>query len=217
MKCTLCETEINTRFGFNYYDCQNCRALVKDTAFYPDPIKEREHYETHENDVNDVRYQKFAKPITDFVFQNLTAAKCGLDFGCGNGPVISKVLQDNQYQIAQYDPYFAPFPVLLEKQYDYIICCEVIEHFYNPMREFEKLTTMLREGGYLICMTLLYKDSIDFGKWFYRRDPTHVIIYRAETIKYIAATFPLSIEKMTDRLMVWKKGANQFRLKYLPE
>ena len=57
----------------------------------------------------------------------------------------------------------------------------------------------------LLVMTMLYNDQIDFNKWKYRNDLTHVFIYRKETIEYIANEKKLQIDILTDRFIVLRK------------
>ncbi len=205
MNCPLCETPLTAKIDEQYYDCNSCRAIVKDRKHYVSPEEEKALYLRHNNDVHDVRYQNFTAPITNFVLENLSPTQQGLDFGSGTGPVISKMLQDNNYQIEQYDSFFKDEPRLLKKLYDYIASCEVFEHFHHPQSELDMLSKLLKPGGRLLIMTLLYRDTIDFSKWFYRRDPTHVFIYRKQTIEYIAREWHFGIEEMTERFISLKK------------
>ena len=117
--------------------------------------------------------------------------------------MISKVLKDYDYQIAQYDPFFHNFPDLLKYKYDYIACCEVIEHFYNPHKEFELLKNLLHQDGKLYCMTDIYDNNIDFYKWYYKNDPTHVFIYQKETFQWIKEKFGFSDVQINERLIVF--------------
>lgn len=205
MECTLCKSKLRNQVDPEYFECGRCKALVKDERLYPDPLQEKDRYLEHNNDVDDPNYQKFTSPISEYVLANFGAGNKGLDFGSGTGPVISKVLQDHNYTIEQYDPYFANHPALLEKKYDYIVSCEVIEHFYNPLKEFNRFKNMLNRGGQLICMTLLFPPGKDFSTWFYKKDPTHVFIYQEETIRYIAEEFGFDSYDIQDgRLIVWK-------------
>jgi hypothetical protein len=96
-------------------------------------------YTQHNNDVNDVRYQKFVQPLVTGILQDFDQSHIGLDFGAGTGPVISKLLTDEGYVIKQYDPFFYDHAELLNQKYDYIACCEVVEHFHNPAKEFKLL------------------------------------------------------------------------------
>lgn len=206
MNCPLCKTVLSDRIDEKYYECGCCAALVKDKEFYLSYEEEKAIYERHNNDVNDPRYQKFTSSITDYVLEHFTENHKGLDFGCGTGPVISKMLCDENYDIRQYDPFFANHSELLKKHYDYIVCCEVFEHFNNPEAEIKNLRNMLEKKGQLLIMTLLYNDDIDFSKWFYRRDPTHIFIYREETFRYISRKMNLEIKKMGKRFISMGKN-----------
>jgi len=165
------------------------------------PAEEKERYEEHNNDVHDERYQAFVSPIVDAVLQRHVPSEVGLDFGSGTAPVIAHLLRKKGYTIGCYDPFFANSPDLLEQQYDYIVCCEVIEHFHDPASEFARLRAMLRPGGQLYCMTMLHDETVDFQNWHYRRDPTHVFIYRAETIGWISRRFKFSDARIEGRLI----------------
>ncbi len=202
MDCPLCGSFLAHRIDSIYYRCSLCDGLVMDAAAHPAPAAELQHYLTHNNDVEDPRYQAFVAPIVDFVIANRLPTEEGLDFGSGSGPVISKLLQDKGYHIVQYDPYFANEPARLEQSYHYILSCEVIEHFFQPAIEFRRLRRLLLAGGQLICMTHLYDDRIPFTNWYYRKDPTHTFIYTAATIRYIAAHFGFDQLLLEGRLLV---------------
>lgn len=144
-----------------------------------------QRYMEHNNDVSDVRYRNFVSPITDSVLKNFSKVDKGLDYGGGTGPVIAEVLKEKEYDISVYDPYFHYFPELLAQKYNYIACCEVIEHFYYPYFEFAELKKIIEPNGMLICMTDLYYDEIDFDVWNYKDDPTHVFFYSKYSFDFI--------------------------------
>lgn len=203
--CTLCHTPLLNRIDDQFFGCTTCGGLVKHPDLFPGWQEEKERYLLHNNDVNDPNYQRFTAPISDFVIKHYSAKDKGLDFGSGTGPVITRVLRDSGYDIDTYDPFFAPDEAVLQRTYDYIASCEVFEHFFDPCREITRLRGLLKAGGRLIVMTLLYHDHIDFENWFYRKDMTHVFIYRPETFRHIAASFNFCIEQMTSRLIVLRK------------
>lgn len=202
MNCPLCKQHGIPFYEQEFFSCTNCLGIYKNRNYYISTEAEKRRYEEHNNDVNDLRYQKFVSPITNHVLTNFTPNHRGLDFGSGTGPVISKVLQDNEYNIRQFDPFFANEVALLEENYDYIVSCEVIEHFHNPDVEFELLHKMLKPKGALICMTHLYDTTIPFENWYYKNDPTHVFIYRHETIKFIADYYKFTRLKINNKLVV---------------
>ena len=205
MICTLCDSILIDKRDEYYYNCNLCKAIVKDEKYYLSADEEKARYETHNNDVNDIRYQNFTMPITNYVIENFLTEQKGLDFGSGTGPVISNMLLKKGYDIVQYDPFFSPNQDLFNDMYDYIFSCEVWEHFHKPKIEINRLISLLKTNGKLLIMTMLYDDQIDFRGWNYRNDATHVFIFRKETFEYIAKEKKFEIDVLTDRFIVLRK------------
>ncbi|MCD6432929.1 MAG: methyltransferase domain-containing protein [Sulfurimonas sp.] len=203
--CPLCATlsPIFFQGSDTYYRCDKCRGIFVDENNRPDLKSEKLRYEIHENDVEDKNYQKFVSPITSFILKDFTKDSKGLDFGAGTGPVLSKVVQDSGFNIEQYDPFFHNYPELLEEKYDYIGSCEVIEHFYNPHKEFKLLKSMLNLDAKLYLMTEVYDDSIDFASWYYKNDPTHVFFYHKDTFEWIKNEFGFLDVSVEGRLITF--------------
>ena len=204
--CPLCNGSGDVFFQNKkqlYYKCNNCYGIYVDENIRPDKEAEKSRYKEHNNDVNDKRYQNFVSNITSAILKNFTQNDKGLDFGAGTGPVVSKVLKDSDFCIVQYDPFFHNYPILLDEKYDYIVCCEVIEHFYNPKKEFSLLKKLLQQNGKLYCMTDIYDESIDFHKWYYKNDPTHVFIYHKNTIEWIKKEFGFLNVTIEGRLITY--------------
>lgn len=186
-----------------YYQCPDCRGIFLERHHLPGEDEEITRYKEHDNDVNDKRYQEFVSPVVSAVLRDFLPAHTGLDFGAGTGPVISKMLQDNNFRIAQYDPFFHNNPGLLQDRYDYIISCEVIEHFHRPAKEFDLLRSLLRHKGKLYCMTDIYREDMNFKRWYYKDDPTHVFFYMEETLVFIKESFGFSELEVHDRLIIF--------------
>lgn len=204
MNCPLCEQKGAQYSNDDFFNCQNCHGIFRNKKNLLSPQEEKTRYEKHNNDINDKSYQKFVSPIVSYVFQNYTKDNRGLDFGSGNGPVISKLLTDKKYTIKQYDPFFDDRPHLLAQTYDYVIACEVIEHFRNPQKEFYQLKNMLHKNGVLICMTELFSEKTDFHDWYYKNDPTHIFFYQKKTIDFIAKHFGFRSFEIDKKLIVFK-------------
>ncbi|MCW5520350.1 class I SAM-dependent methyltransferase [Aureitalea sp. L0-47] len=204
--CLLCHSESTAPyFGdslHKFFECFNCGTVFRDPANFPSPSEERERYLTHNNDVNDPGYQEFVSPITEAVQKYFTKGATGLDFGAGTGPVIAKVLGDHGYAIELYDPFFHPDREVLNKNYDFIVCCEVIEHFHRPQEEFLMLRRLLKPGGRLFCMTDPLPE-VNFDKWYYKDDPTHVIFYSEENLTFIKEDTGFAELITRDRLIIF--------------
>jgi len=174
-----------------------------DSNDYPSSIEEMKRYLEHNNDINDIRYQNFVKPFIIAIINDFQKHHKGLDYGAGTGPVITKLLTDCSYNIKAYDPYFYDYPNYLKEKYDYIVCCEVIEHFYSPYYEFEKLKKMLKEKGKIYCKTELLRDNIDFEKWYYKNDLTHVFFYTEKSVHWIKKEFEFRDVIIDNRLIIF--------------
>lgn len=204
--CPLCNTLSETFYTEKekvYYQCPACKGIFHGRPNLPGIEEERERYREHNNDINDKRYQGFVSPVVNAVLGDFSTSHRGLDFGAGTGPVISKMLQDNNFRIAQYDPLFHDNPGLLKRKYDYIVCCEVIEHFHRPAKDFAMLRSLLKPGGKLYCMTDLYREDLDFRTWYYKDDPTHVFFYHEKTLDFIKSRFGFSELEVHDRLIIF--------------
>lgn len=207
-KCSLCNHETEQFLTFRrkeYYECSNCGSIQMHPDSYISLVKEKHRYELHNNDVFDLGYQNFVKPIIDYVLTNNKETDKGLDFGAGNGPVIAMILEHKNFDVKIYDPFFHNNKDLLKTKYDYIIICEVIEHFHKPKQEFELLYNLLNPNGELIIMTDPLLDNTDFSKWYYKNDETHVFFYSLKTFEYIFKEFKFRNYTIDNRLVVFTK------------
>ncbi|MEP2937157.1 MAG: class I SAM-dependent methyltransferase [Gilvibacter sp.] len=208
MNCPLCQTVANKPF-FNkdqklFYRCGTCDGIYRDKHTYLAPKDEHKRYENHNNDVTDIGYQNFVMPLVDQVVTNFDANHhLGLDYGAGPGPVITKLLKDKGFSLKLYDPYFWPDATVFDLSYDFIVCCEVIEHFNSPVVEFKRLRNLLRPKGQLICKTSLYNDQVNFETWYYKNDPTHVFLYTAATLDWIAKNIGFEKMELNEKLIVF--------------
>ena len=201
--CPLCGNISIIFYKDEFYQCLCCKAIFRPKEKLLNNEKEKQRYDNHTNDANDVGYQNFVKPITNSILNEFKSSDLGLDFGCGKDSPIVKILEENEYKIAKYDIFYYNDKKALEQKYDYIACCEVIEHFYNPKKEFELLKSLLKKDGVLYLMTGIYSDDIDFSKWWYKNDLTHVFVYTVETLYWIKKEFnfkDIKIEKNFIRL-----------------
>lgn len=196
MICPLCHDNSSLPFARvdarEYFRCRRCELTFLDPAQLPDADAERQHYQLHENDPADSRYRAWLERLADPLGERLANASDGLDFGCGPGPALALMLRERGHRMSVYDPLFAPDASVLERQYDFVTCTEVAEHFHQPGKEFALLTSLVKPGGVLAIMTSLLHDGIDFEKWHYRRDPTHVCFYRQETFRQIAKDYAMA-------------------------
>lgn len=208
MPCSLCSGSTRRFMEYEnreYFKCTNCGAVLLSHACYISAAAEKQRYEFHHNDVNDPDYRKFTNPITTRILEDFTSVHYGLDYGCGTGPIISSELRKKDYKVALYDPYFKPDEEVLNQEYDYIFCCEVMEHFHEPAKEFERLASLLLPKGKLYCKTSLFSGETDFRNWYYKNDPTHVFFYTRESLQWIKSQYDFKSLEILPGLIVFGK------------
>lgn len=209
-KCPLCDNPGILFFRddkHTFHECANCKGIFRDREQLLKLNDERERYLHHKSDINDSGYYKFVSPIIKEVKNHFPKGNEGLDYGCGHTPVLSEFLAREHYEMAVYDAVFFNEASVLKKKYDFIVCCEVMEHFYDPSFEFKQLYELLLANGKLICKTHLYENKIEFDKWYYKNDPSHVFIYQVETLIWIKEHFGFNNVKIDGRLITFSKYA----------
>ena len=172
--------------GREYWRCTDCRATFLHPSAWLDATAELAHYQLHRNDPDDAGYCAFLDRLAAPLLQRLPPGQRGLDYGCGPGPALAAMLREAGHEMALFDPLFQPDRAVLAGSYDFITCTEAAEHFHRPAEEFRRLDALLKPGGWLALMTNFQTDDARFAAWHYRRDPTHVVFYREETLRLLA-------------------------------
>lgn len=211
MNCLICSTpaqlyHIHTkRDNQSYYRCPDCYSIAMHPQHYLTHEKEKARYLSHNNDVNDLGYQKFVQPVIQAVTTHTQSHHHGLDYGAGTGPVITKLLRKKGYSMTTYDPFFIPNFEALNTLYDFIICCEVAEHFHHPKCEFDRFYKLLNSGGFLFIKTEILTPNIDFPNWYYINDPTHTLFYSPSGIRRLLNRNNFQELEISPRLVIAKK------------
>jgi hypothetical protein len=188
-----------------YWRCPGCLLTFLDSARRLAPEAELTHYLSHENEIDDPGYRAFLSRLATPLIERLPAGSSGLDYGCGPGPALAHMLREAGHTVAVYDPFFAADEAVLSATYDFITCTEVAEHFFCPAAEFERFDALLRPGGWLGIMTSFLTDDDTFTAWHYRKDPTHVVFYKRETLEFVATRLGWQFECPTEDIALMRK------------
>ena len=172
-----------------FYRCPECRGIFADSDSLPSPKEEEDRYHLHNYDEQDAGYLKFVTPLIEAIKTNQPISNKGLDYGCGKVPILAKNLAKQGFQISLYDPFFHKNSSIFDQKYDFIVCCEVIEHFHNPYDQFKILNSLLNITGTLYCKTELQPAPEEFKSWWYKNDITHTFFYAEETFHWIKKEF----------------------------
>lgn len=190
MHCPLCRNnsfealDVTARPAGSYWLCFDCHLLFKEPSQRLTAAAEKSRYEEHIN--GGEGHRRFLEPVRQALRDLPLSGSRGLDWGSGPEPLLSRLLSDDGYQMSCYDPFFGP-PLPTDGPFDFITLTEVIEHFFEPVRDLEKLISFLGPGGYLVVMTDPVPESwwdmsladrqAWFGSWAYRRDLSHVSFF----------------------------------------
>ncbi|TKB56192.1 class I SAM-dependent methyltransferase [Ferrimonas aestuarii] len=211
MPCPLCHHSDTPHYHQDkkrhYFQCNRCHLVFADPNSLLPPNAEKQQYDQHQNNPADMGYRKFLGRLATPLLKRVQPNSQGLDFGCGPGPTLSLMCQEQGHQMAVYDPYFFPDRQPLRQQYDFVTCTEAIEHFYRPSREWQLLLSLVKPGGTLGLMTKLVKDVDAFANWHYKNDPTHVSFFSRLTFRYLAEQDNLQIEFIGNDVILLQKSA----------
>ncbi|EON91610.1 methyltransferase-like protein [Marinobacter lipolyticus SM19] len=209
MTCPVCESGELQSFqrvkDTVYSRCPVCEATVMDPAHWLTPEQEREIYDLHDNHPDDPGYRRFLSKLTVPLLERLPEGAHGLDFGCGPGPALARMMEAAGMSVSLYDPFFHPEPTALDQCYDFVTCTEVVEHLHRPHEVFLELNRLLKPGGLLGVMTCFQNDDSKFANWHYRRDPTHVVFYREATMAWLADSLEWTMEVPVKDVVLFRK------------
>lgn len=197
--CPLCDCPDAHPFHSDemrpYYRCGLCKLVFVPAEHHLSPDEEKKRYDLHENDPDDPDYRDFLMKLADPLARRLQPGARGLDYGCGPGPALPRMMTGMGFPMECYDPFYANNREFLEHTYDFVTCTEVVEHFRRPGEDWAIMVNLLRRKdykrrkGYLAVMTQMLDTCDDFSRWHYRRDDTHICFYARATLKWIAGRY----------------------------
>ena len=188
--CSVCKNNKIEFFlnveGLDYWQCALCKATMLDSIKFISSNKEKKHYLKHNNEINDTRYRTFLSNLVEPLKDKISIDDIGLDYGCGYAPALADILKKDGFNVELYDPFFFKNENIFCRKFNFITCSEVVEHFFKPYEEFNKIDNLLATNSWLAIMTSFMTEDYLFENWHYRRDPTHVVFYKKITFKIIA-------------------------------
>lgn len=210
--CPLCNSsEIDAFFADKYrqyLSCQCCELVFVPRKYWLSTEDEKAIYDLHENDSKDMGYRLFLSRLSIPLLKKLEklgARRKGLDFGCGPGPTLSALFEEQGHKMDLYDPFYYNNPEVFKKKYDFICATEVMEHLRSPDREISALFAMLNQESWLGIMTKLVIDKHAFSTWHYIRDRTHICFYSKRTFAYLGQRFNAELSFVADDVILLKK------------
>ena len=207
--CTQAAADFCADRRRRFFRCDGCGLVFVDPASHLGAGEEKAVYDLHCNDPADARYRAFLTRLADPLRERLKPGMQGLDYGCGPGPTLGPMLREAGMCMSEYDPVYRPEAALLERQYDFVTCTEVVEHFREPGADWPRLAQLVRPGGWLGIMTWLVEsaDPAVFRAWGYKGDPTHVSFYSPATLEWLGRELGFTVWRLDERVILMRRQA----------
>ena len=190
-----------------FWDCRDCGLVFVPPAFHLPEDAEVERYLMHNNDPSDSGYRVFLSRLWDVLKPRLAGGSTGLDFGCGPGPALAQMMQEDGFKVSLFDPYFFPDRSVLKRQYDFVTCTETAEHLRSPLEEFKLIDSVLVAEGHFGVMTgMIAEDRSEFASWYYQRDPTHIAFYSRRTMLWVGREMVWDVEFPSPNVTLFRKA-----------
>jgi len=212
VNCHICSQStskfIDEQTQMIYYHCIECQYIFKSPDSYQDFEAQKERYNLHENNDQDVHYQAYFQRFLDFVLPLVVKPKSALDFGCGRTSLLATLLEKEGITCDYYDPIYYPNTLKHKKKYDLIVSTEVFEHLHQPRVVFSDLIERLHEGGYLAIQTQFHTNELPhFKTWYYHRDSTHIVFFTPKTFEILCKQNNCyMVEHNAKNMIVMQKG-----------
>lgn len=166
----------------DFLRCTACRLVFVAPHSRLTVDDELRRYALHNNTTADAGYVAYLSTVADAVQSLSGAASTVLDFGCGEHQVLSGLLTDRGIACSAYDPLYGIGADALDRRYDVVVMCEVIEHLRDLSREVALIGRLVARNGFVVVRTQVCEETTDFRTWWYAQDPTHILFFTMPAI-----------------------------------
>lgn len=210
--CPLCKSGAQRRYhektDRHYRWCTNCDLISVAPEERVSAQSEYSRYLEHDNGFHQSGYVRMLTAFLQEVLHvtGLSSGSSLLDFGCGYAPVLKAIAASRGFRASAWDPWFLSNPQALDRSYDAVLACEVVEHVGEPVELFERFSSLLEPQGALAIRSSLHPAGWEsFFDFWYIRDRTHISFYSARTVAYCAERFGYRILTVRDPLWILQK------------
>lgn len=190
----------------DYYQCPVCGLVFVPPAQFLSLSDEKKRYDLHRNSLDDAGYRAFLNRLFLPLQERLSPGSSGLDFGSGPEPALARMFTEAGHSVTLFDQFYAPAPAALERRYDFIIACEVVEHLREPAVELDRLWGCLDEGGWLGIMTKPAAEREAFSSWYYKNDRTHICFFSSQTFSWLARQWNAEVAFVEKDVILFRHG-----------
>ena len=136
--------------------------------------------------------------LEKLAFEALHARKDGvyLNYGAGAWNKTTKELRDAGYEVYDYEPYApasaAPWVIkkyedLCQRKFDGIFSNDVIEHFRDPIRELQGMSSLLNPNGEMVHCSGCYEYAFEYTRF-------HLVFFTGNSLRHVADAIGMQYE-----------------------
>jgi SAM-dependent methyltransferase len=184
------------------WQCSSCGCLHSLEVVDLGPFYESYPYDRRRLD--DFTRRVLSRYVRRLRHHGLSAASSVLDYGCGPGLLLQFLRERGFRECEGYDAYARGFadPAVLSREYDAVVCQDVIEHVEDPQHLLKTLARCVRPGG-MLCLGTPCADGIDlrYSNRFihHLHQPYHLHILSVKALQGISADAGLNLEALYRR------------------
>jgi len=199
MQCKICRSSstsigellILSKHRIQFFQCDGCGFVQTEDPFW---LAEAYSQAIAMQDVGIMLRNEQDASITSALLKLcFPQVNRGLDFGGGHG-IFVRMMRDRGFDFRWRDLY-APndfargFEYDPQSRYEFLTAFEVLEHFVDPMSEFERI--MQLSPNIFVSTELLPDPLLSLNDWWYFSPSTgqHVSFYTQKTLQFIARQF----------------------------
>ncbi len=194
-KCRLCLGDLDfsfkeiilDKFNIDFFKCSRCGSLQTEKPYWLE-----EAYEAWNTEFDTGLFARcYNNFLVVFLICKLTKFKNVLDYGGGDG-LFTRIMRDYKINCYNYDKhsetiYSKKFNIPDFNKPDLVTSFEAIEHFADPMTEFEKIFQNTPEM--IILTTKIYENQNKDWDYFEFQTGQHIFFYTKNAFKYLAKKF----------------------------
>ena len=209
MRCLICQSECSSFMDKGTdsltHHCSECDLIFKDPSLFQDLPTQKLRYDLHQNSAEDMGYRAYFQKFIDFELSSMGERdypKSGLDFGSGRSSLLADMMSDIGITTLPYDPVYRADEKLLDARYDIVTSVEVFEHLTDPISSLKQIISMVSSGGLIAIRTEFHHGVDGHAKWYYPKDPTHILFYTPKTFEKLSEIFGCKVVAHNEKNMI---------------
>jgi Methyltransferase domain len=187
---------IRNKYEIGYFRCKECQTITTEEPYW---LEEAYQSAINQSDTGYVMRNMNMASISLLLINAYRLKGPLLDFGGGYG-LITRMLRDKGHEIFLYDPYcsniFAQSLALENldgRHFALATCCEVMEHWKEPLLEFRRLAA-LTDNILVTTVTLPEPPPKPKEWWYYGLEHgQHLTLYSKKGLQYLAKTAGMNL------------------------